>query len=246
MQLVIGSYAHPLNEAAVAIDRQSLLNEAGLLYGFRETWAVTGFVQQPSQDLVTAQCTLMERAYAADFQNVALVANDGTVARSLPGRTALGGVKVLSLSYPENGLNTAEWSTYRSYQLRLECTYPAGGLAGPLTLLSFTESLSFTGGGPRFVHLQPLVGLPQRQQVAQATPYRVTQRGRAVGLYAYPVAPPPIWPVAEHLDQRTIEPETPKRSGDVLASTYAEFPLSWSYFFEANVPLAGYPTIWRG
>lgn len=245
MQLGYGNFLHPLNEAAVAITRDSLLNEAGLLYGFRETWAVQGFLQQSTQDAVTAQCTLMEAAYARDYLTLTLFANDGSIARRLPGRTAIGGTRVLSLSYPDDGLNTAEWSTYRHYQLRLECTYPAPG-AGTLTLLSFQETLSFTGGGPRFVHLQPLVGLPQRQQVAEATPFKVTQRGRAVGLLAYPVPPPPIWPAAEHIDQRVIDPESPKRSGDAAGSVYTEWPVSWSYFFEANVPLQGQPTLWRG
>jgi hypothetical protein len=142
-------------------------------------------------------------------------------------------------------MGSAEFSTYRNYQIKIEGTYPVP--SAPLnTLESYLETLSFTGGGPRFVHLQPLIGLPQRQQVAQATPFKVAQRGHAVGVYAYPVPPGPIWPIAEHIDQRQIDYEAPKRSGDPIASVYTKWPVSWTYAFEANVPLNGAPTLWRG
>ena len=86
----------------------------------------------------------------------------------------------------------------------------------------------------------------RRQQVAQATPYKVNQRGQAVGLTTWPNPAAPLWPSAEHLDQRSIDYKTPKRTGDVIRSVYTEFDVTWQYYFEANVPLTGSPTLWTG
>mgnify|MGYP003331113519 CR=1 FL=1 len=61
-------------------------------------------------------------------------------------------------------------------------------------ILAWHESLSFEGGGPRTLHLQTLNGLPQKQTVAQSTPYKVIQDGTAIGRLAYPAFPGSIWP----------------------------------------------------
>ena len=62
-------------------------------------------------------------------------------------------------------------------------------------LVSWDETLSFHGnGGPEFVLMQPLNGLPQRWEVADATPYYVTQEGGPSGAIAYPSMPPPSGP----------------------------------------------------
>ncbi len=217
-----------------------------MAYGIKETWTIQGWLQAATQNAVTAACNALDLAYAASYQTISLLANDGSVARSMLGRTLIGGVRVLGgVSYPESGLNTAEYSTYRSYLIRVEGTYPVNGLS-PFTLLSWLEVLSFSGGGPRFVHLQPLVGLPQRQQVAAATPFKVSQRGEAVGLFTYPSPPPPLWVYDEHIDQRQIDLKTPKRSGDAIANVYNEWPVSWTYSFESAVPMFGAPSLWRG
>ncbi len=246
MQLLWGNYAHALNEAAIAVTKDPLLNEAGLMYGARERWQISGFLQAADVPSLVAACNALEAAYSRNYQNLTLIGPGGVRARGLSGRTALGGTRVVGgVTFPDDGSKSAEFSTYRNYQVTVEGVYPIPGVPAT-TLISWLETLSFTGGGPRFLHLQPLVGLPQRQQVAAATPFHVTQQGEAVGLYGYPVPAAPLWPADEHIDRRRVEYKTPKRTGDRVASAYTEWPVSWAYEFEANAPLEGAPTLWRG
>ncbi len=173
---------------------------------------------------------------------LALYLSDGvTLLRGLPARTSLGGSRVTaSVSYPEK--DGGIWTSWVPYTITVECPVPIVNTGNPL--LAWVESLSFEGtGGPRNIHLQPLQGAPQKQQVAEQTPARATQHGSAVGLYDWPYAamPGPIWPGAEQQDRRKVDPKTPKLSGSGNALVYTEFELAWSYFFEDASPLTGTP-----
>jgi hypothetical protein len=65
-------------------------------------------------------------------------------------------------------------------------------------------------------------------------------------MFGFPIPPAPIWPAAEHADQRTITYELPQRTGRGTAAFYSQYKVRWSYSFEAEIPLAGLPTAWPG
>ena len=59
-------------------------------------------------------------------------------------------------------------------------------LDSAIGLVSWTESLALTGGGPQFGYLLTLNGPPQKQLLRQQTTFKATQQGEAVGLTDYP------------------------------------------------------------
>ena len=248
MYIRFGTYTSALNEAGVSFQREDVTSEAsGLLIGFRETWTINGFLQAASPALLTILIDTLEIAFSRNNQPLQLVANDGqTILRQMAPLGALGGTEVVQgPQYPDDGRSSAEYSTYRTYQVVVRGGYAYPNVP-PTALLSFHEMISFAGGGPRFVHRQPLNGLPQKQLVADSTPFLAVQQGQAVGLNAYPVPPDPIWPDAEHIDQRRIKPGSPKKKGGAVGAVYIEWPIEWEYHFEDVAPLDGVPNVVTG
>lgn len=242
MYLRYGNYLHVQHEDAVAVSKQLLTNRAGAVYGARETWNISGFIQAASPSALIPLIAAIERAYSISNQTILLLLDDGTtIARGMQGISTLGGTTVQAFSFPDDGARDAEFTTFRRFQATVSGDYPVPSVVG---LLSWYETLMFEGGGPRFVHRQPINGLPQRQRVADSTPYRVRQQGNAIGLYSYPSPAPPIWPFDEKRDLRSITNKTPKRSGGTLRPVYTEFEVEWAYTFEAIIPLIGTPTFW--
>jgi hypothetical protein len=238
-----GNFDHALHDAAVAISKETLTSEAGQGYGVRERWRVTGFLQAADQASLSTAIATLQQAYSFNYRAAGIFLDNGTATpHQLPALSPIGGTRVVEApSFPDGGAATAEYTTFRTYSLTLECESVYPGFASGLVLLSWVETLAFQGGGPRFVHLQPLIGLPQKQLVATSTPYRVTQSGEAVGLGAYPNPPFPIWPEAEHVDRRRITPRSPKAVGGTDLR-FRDFPINWSYEFESVLPLSGQPT----
>jgi len=236
MFLQYGSYIHDTNEAAVTIARVPQYNEGGIQTGFRETWRIRGILQAATADLLSISIRLLNVAYSIQDRNIGLFFDNGfPTAHVLLSSRTLGGIRVVDgPNWPEG--EGAEYSTFRTYEITLEGDVPDRRIG----LLAWTESITFSGGGPRFVMQQPLNGIPVRQKVAEATPFQAQQVGAAVGHFSYPIASAPLWPADEHRDQRRIERGQPKRHGN----GYAEFPIQWSYSFEAAAPLLGLPRLW--
>lgn len=228
-------------EAGLSIAREGITSQAtGYLVGIKERWTIQGFLQAADPVSLTALSTQLELAFTVNFQLAQLIANDGlTVLRFMLPATPFGGTRVISPpSYPEDGLHTAEYSTYRTYQVAIEgiAALPAILAQGANPTLFFHETITKRGtGGPRFVYRQPLTGLPQQQQTAQFTPIHIVQRGNAIGLSGYPFNGDPsslaVVPVQnEHVDQREIELANPDRAGAILFN----YPLSWTFVFEGT------------
>lgn len=236
--LKYGSYSHDDSEAAVEISRSSLVSDNGQKYADRWRFVIDGVLHAADQSALDAAITALELAYATDGYDLGLYYSDGgaqVATHFLESARAIGGVRIIEYGYPDNGKQSAELSTFRTYRIVAEADFPNTSVG----LLSYNEVLTFEGGGPRFVFLQTLNGLPQRQQVAQATPFRVTQAGSAVGHLTRPLPNPPIWPQAEHRDQRRIERPTPRITRVGGQVSYTEYPVSWSYVFESATELVG-------
>lgn len=234
MILKYGAYAHALGEATIVISTSALATPRGGKIGQRERWEIAGFLQAATQADLTRAIDALKAAYAIDGQELAIYLPDGVTRTS----HVLGASRarvVSGPSFPEG--RGAEYSTYRSYQIVIEADMPTWA-AGAAPLV-WEESLSFSGGGARFVYLTTLAGPPQRQRVAQATTFRVTQAGRAIGEVAYPAPSGPLWPAAEHIDQRRIERHSPRQPR--AGGGWTEYEIAWHYAFESAWPLAGEP-----
>jgi hypothetical protein len=240
MYLKYGNYQHAANEASVVISKQAIYSEAGLQRGLRERWEIAGRLQAGDPGGVTAAIDALTAAYAVGAQDVGFYLDNGEpTSHRITSAQTNGGVRVVvPPSFPQG--KGAEYSTFRNYTIALEAEW----LDPQATLLSWHEVLAFKGGGAKFAHLEPINGQPVKQLLKQASVFRATQTGEAVGYQAYPVPALPIWPAAEHIDQREIRYELPRRMGPPGQATYTQYKVSWSYHFEDAGPLLGFPTAW--
>ncbi len=240
MYLKYGNYQHAANEVSVVISKEGLFTEANIPRGVRERWNIQGRLQAGDQASLTAAIGALTAAYSVQAQDVGFFLDNGTpTSHAIASAATNGGVRiVVPPSFPEG--KGAEYSTFRTYTVALEAEL----LDLSASLMSWTEVLSFQGGGPQFAFLEPINGIPQKQLLKQAMTFHVTQSGQAVGQFGYPTPAPPIWPDAEHVNRRDVRMELPKRKGPPGNPTYTEFKITWSYSFEDAGPLVGLPTAW--
>jgi hypothetical protein len=243
MFLKYGTYTHAADECSLVVTRTPRFNEGGQVVSVIEQWQISGFIQAATQAALTTALAALKTAYATNGLDLTLFLNDGVTPthHAIANADTLGGVRVVSApSFPMG--RGAEYGGFRSYTVALEAEIPVSGYAA--LLVFFEETLSFSGGGSRFVHLQTLTGNAQKQTVAAATPYRATQEGISVGYAASPSIPGPLWVADEMRDQRRINYRSPKRRGPVGAPAYTEYESTWSYQFESVNALSGSPSLW--
>ncbi|REK19173.1 MAG: hypothetical protein DWQ37_01920 [Planctomycetota bacterium] len=240
MYLKYGNYQHAPGEASVVISRQAIFTEAGIVRGTRERWDVQGQLQAADPAALSTAIDALAAAYAVQDRDVGFYFDDGQPSsHRIESAATHGGVRVVvPPSFPQG--RGAEYTTFRNYTLALEAEW----IDPQATVLNWHEAISFQGGGPQFAFLQPINGPPVKQLLRQATPYRASQSGQAVGQLGYPAPAAPIWPGAEHVDRRQIHYELPKRMGPPGSPSYTQFKVTWSYQFEDAGPLAGSPTSW--
>lgn len=239
MYLRYGTYTHRLGEPTVAIHKETIRTDAGQAYAVRELWSITGLLVDQAGNPLTMRSKIaeLEAAYAEDYRDIVILLPDGQTesTHKIVSRNTIGGVQVVQRpSFPEGG--GAQGVTLRTFAVTVEALVRLD--VGPV-ILAFRELLRFSGGGPRYGHLETLTGLPDRQRLRRMTVYHATQQGHAVGLGAQPAVPLAIWPAAQ-ICAPTIEPGSPQRRG----AGYYEFPIAWSYQFESAVRLVGRPHVW--
>lgn len=237
MILRYGSYQHAQNEVAITISTEELRTQSEVLYGFRQKWSLTAFpgLQAGNQAGITAAINALINAYSIDGQDLVLYLDDGVTpsGHALLAANTLGGTHVRPPAFPTG--SGAEYSTYRSYSFEVWGDVP---LTGNNLLLEYEESIEIQGdGGPIRVFIPVALGPWVWQQTTVASVYRVTQSGKAKGLYAYPPPNQPIWPAYLISQQAGLHYGSPR----LRRNSYYEFPISWSYPFESNTPLLATP-----
>lgn len=251
MYLRYGSYIHTSNEVEVTISHSALFNQRQVFYGVKHTWEIKGELRAASQALLSLAIVALEAAYSVNYQDLGLYTDSGSLtAHYLSNATTRGGVRVISLRYPKG--NEGEYSLWRSYEITIEAETPEAvdpanqdqgqQPEGQTLLQEWNETLSLSGGGPRRVFQQPLVGPAQKQVVATQTTFKARQSGSATGLNGYPAVPAPKFPADEHEDQREIVYESPTRIEGPAGAFFQNYKLTWSYQFESVDPLIGRPS----
>lgn len=179
----------------------------------------------------------LKNAFSVNGRNFSVYLPGGSVLSqlSLLNTGSLAGVRVKS--GPNLQAAGASYVTWQPYTVTLEAEYPVAGVE--LLYRDFEETIEVEGGGRVDGWLKPLNGSPIRQTLMQQDTYRARQSGTAVGLYARPAPPPPIWPAF-----LTRGPRFSKKNPKPRGSFNQDFAISWSYEFESNVPLAGEPHQW--
>lgn len=177
----------------------------------------------------------MESAYSVWYRDLGLY-DGSTVLMSLPNRGSLTGVKIVRPPAIPRG-EGAQLTTFLDYTITATADYPAGSGTG--LLRSFSETLAFSGGGPRRAVLECVNVPPQEQVLTAYTAYRATQTGQAVGMFAYPPVPAPLFPGKLEVALQPAFGSPKLRNG-----VYTDFPVSWSYSFVSATPLVGFPNRW--
>lgn len=233
--LKYGTYAHEEGEVEVVVTKEKQYAQTGQQTGYIERWNIRGVIHGTSNTDVTTELNALENAYTTNGKNLILYQSDGSTAtaHALTSNNTASGVRIKSIKYPVGG--GAEYSTFRTYEIEAE----AESILQNADFDTWSETISIRGGGPRFVYLQTLIGQPQKQLVAQSTPYFGTQSGTAVGLLRYPRFPAPMFPAHEHVDQRVQTKVSPM----VQPNTPTRYEIQWSYEFESASPLFGVPGI---
>ncbi|MCH7989758.1 MAG: hypothetical protein IID46_11510 [Planctomycetes bacterium] len=234
-KLKYGDHTHDLADAAIVINRTNTFSENNKRTGYIETWTIDGFLQADTQDAIGTKINTLKDAYDKDNETAVLLFEDGSETNhKLDTADSVSGVRVRLVDFPEG--RGAEYSTFRSYRIVIDAEF-----ADDAGIIQLVETLTFTGGGSKFLHKQTLIGLPQKQFVAQNIPFRVTQAGFSVGHLFWPNPLPPIFPN----DLKNEESSTVKTGPEnVYAKTHkaTHFRTSWNYAFESVGAMNANPT----
>ena len=226
----------------LVIDRQPQLDAAQNPIGFEEVWRMRYLLPNPTgnQGVMTSKLRELEQAFSRGGKDLRLLLSDGSSDSNhvLLSKNTQGGTRVTKPpSYPEG--KGYQYGTFRTVDIEVTAFIPVAANSRS-ALASFVETLSYQGGGPRYGHLEPVVGLPIKQKLKQATVWRARQQGVMIGLYSYPTTIPlPIWPDAL-IESQGVEIGPVGRVGNTLMN----FQVQWTYNFEAALPRTGRPHVW--
>jgi hypothetical protein len=243
VQLAYGSYLFPVNATLLTSDIETLWNAGGQPYAQKKSIHVSGYLTTSSgtpQDDLSLQESALKTALALNFQDLVFFMDDALPSSEvLRNAGSITGVRIRDLHFPTT--TGPEYATIRSFQFTAEAEYPYVGSQN--LLLSFTETLTFSGGLPLFRHRLAINGPPQKQLVYPQDTFRAVQSGSSTGYRVFPVAPAPIWPYALKEAPRFTR-TSPERKGKAVQGLYQGYGLTWQYEFEDAGPLVGFPTLW--
>lgn len=248
MILQYANQNRPNGEVGVTVNRRALLDGAQQYWAYEEIWTIEGWIrtqaspESAARTYIKTQQAAVERMFSANGRDLKLLMPDGRTATHhvLLNSQTLGGVRIVEpVSYSD--YTGTSLVTHCKYRVVLQGIKPTATtqLLGD-RVLDFKEELSREGGGYRDAYVETALGRPQRQRARRYTPYRVIQKGSAVGLYTRPTIPPPIWPQAAISPEPAIVTGAPERVGSALV----RWPISWQYIFESAFPLIGFPNEW--
>lgn len=237
MRLSYGSYQFDDNACIIASRAQVMKNAGGQMYSRLVSHEVIGYLSGSSQSAITSAMNQLLTALARPFQNLVFKQDDGSnSATILDNAASISGVTIVDgPNFVES--NGAEYSTQRKFSFTAQAEYPLNNTNN--LLLKFSEKIDFSGGGPKRVIKEAIVGPAQVQQVREQAAYYAVQSGSAEGYRSEPPIPPPIWP-----DALLHAPEISRMSPDRVGRGYQRYEVSWSYRFGSPSPLVGRPNLW--
>ena len=242
MYLRYGNYSHDADTCTFTINASVQEDESGNPFEVNYTWNIEGQIQGADQPTVVENFRLLETAYATWFQDLGFFTDAGVSTHTLLNSGSISGVKIVGPpSYPRG--DGAQLSTFRDFTITATASYPAYGTAN--VLRSYNESLSFSGGGPERAVIECANVPPQEQIIKSYTMRTARQSGSAVGLFAYPTIPAPLFPGKERIVSdppgNPVKGSPKRRNGKLV-----DWPISWSYEFISGTPIDGSPNPWPG
>ncbi len=233
MYIKYGSFQHEDNDTSIVVSKRRIRDRRGRHSITRHRYVVRGELLASTQATIKTKIAALENAYSIDGRDFGLYHDDGTVSgHFLDSSQAIGGTRVVSLTYPEG--EGAEYATTRTYQIELE-----GDVLHDGGLELFEETVDIRGdGGPRTVLIETLSGPPVLQQTNARTIVRATQSGMAIGRAGLVSPPTPLWPRPIYKpEQSSMSRRSPQR----FNNEFLNYTVRWNYVFESPVPLSGRP-----
>jgi hypothetical protein len=242
--LAYGNYRHADNECEVRRFMSRELNAAAQTLTLTRRWEVNGQLQAANAAAVTAAAAALAAAYALPFRDLVLYQSDGTTVHDemLNAGSKTGVVILSGPDFPTG--RGAEGGTYLSYSLVASATYSfsrSGSPTDPQRLQQWQETVTESGGGPRWAVVEVVEGDPVRQMLNSVTKVRVVQQGSATGYGGYPSPPAPLYPDWENEAERQVGRQTPQQPGPQQPTGY---PISWTYVFEGPGIGGSEPNAW--
>lgn len=237
MLVTWGSYAFNTNGVSFTSRTRLVLADTGRPMRYVRRLSLEGWLEADGQSALSTAEAALKAALLIQYQDLKILTDaSATTTTSLLNSESISGVRVVDGPH-FTGTDGAEYATLRRFAFDVEAEYLISGTQN--AVLSWTESVSIVGtGGPVKRFRVPVNGRPVRQVISPYSIVRATQSGQAIGHTSYPTPPPPLWPSYELLEQRQPgNRQNPQR----LGRGFANYPISWSYSFEADVPLVGLP-----
>lgn len=233
-----GSYVHPYGTTTYSVQRQTVFNARRAPHMEAQKVSIQGLVHGDNPTDLANNFATLSAAYdqtGVDFS----IQVDGTdmPVFTLFDSNVLGGIRVTqkpSIPATSGGAHLK----YLPFQVELEAMVPY--VSSAFALLSFQETLSFSGGGPVTSMIEALYGPPQKQQTREQSVYRCTQSGNAVAMFGLPYIPDPIFGIANLVRGG----DSSRGGGDPWTATSYGRSASWSYQYESATPLVGLPNEW--
>lgn len=240
MYLRIGGRLRPFNEADASISYVPVFDGARRIVKVHQIWQIDGNVNlqtNATQTAMTAALRVLEQDFSQYRPDLVFLEDNGATpsALQLLAANCLQGPELTNFSYPKNPNKV--YATGHPYVATMEADTIASGASGN-SILEFREEVVDEGtGGWERVHVGGAINLPEEQLGTQFAPYRYRQTGTAVGLFAYPQIPPPLWPAK----LKKPDPQITRVSPEVIGAIDQRFRINWTYVFESAYPLTGNP-----
>ena len=233
MQLFWGRYAFPVNGASTTSKAETAFSASGRPLRYIIKISVMAYLDGNGQSDLSSQETQLRAALAIPYQDLILKRDDGQPSSTqLLNASSVSGVRVISGPDFTNEARDSEYVTQRTVRFEVGGEYLIRGTEN--ALVSFTETVNMSGdGGPNRHWRFPINGPPIRQVVTPYSLITASQSGSAVGHTRRPVPPAPLWPDYLVHPRQTQTQTTPEPHG----RAWLNWPVQWSYSFEADVPL---------
>jgi hypothetical protein len=213
-----GSYQHDEGECQVQINRVNTHTDSGVRTKVVDRYTVTGRIHGTSADDLSSKIRAMQNAYSYDNKSFGL---SGT-AHTVNARDAI--IKVVEgPSFPEGA--GGQYTTYRDFTIVIEASQTARNALG--SSRTYSETITVSGGGPRYVFIEVLNGPPQKQMPVRQTVCVITQEGQATSPSSHPSAASPLFP-GLLMESPTIRKNRPQLINGIPSEPYTT---SWSYRF---------------
>ena len=254
MQLIYGSFAFPVDSVNIGTRIENILNAAQIPITRKVYFDVSGdLLVSPSQadpainaqiDM-SAQTATLTKALSVNYKNLTFLNDDGGVTATVltNAGTLTGVVIVRGVDFP-GGVNQSEYVARRKFTF----TAMAEIVNTPsyTALVSFSESISFSGGQPIRQMCRSVNKNPIDQITWPFTEFEAVQSGEAVGLLNWPYGnstgmPPLKFSSSCLREAPKIDASGPDRVG---LTNYRNYRVRWTAKFASPSPLIGVPTLW--